>query len=165
MLCGVYCVAIEYVEYMYPHLNTLSHITTHSLTQPHTQDRTPYVEVLEEEMTSLASQRGFAFNDLRSSHHTEELALCDEAARVTLGTLSTAGGDVHAAHAAAEAAFGEAESALVGRVLPVVLDEFGRDENVGARQATKKRYVHIVLGVCMVCCISIVVHEWCMSGA
>lgn len=117
--------------------NTCTSIPTHTSSQ----DRTPYVEVLEEEMQTLASQRGHAYNTLRTTHHTEELELCDEAARATLGMLSTAAGDVHAAHAAAEVAFEQAESALVGRALPVVLDEFGRDENMGARQATKQRCV------------------------
>lgn len=104
-----------------------------------TQDRTPYVEVLEEESQALATQRSAAYASRTAAQRAEEAELTDEAARAALGALSQ-GGDVLAVRASAEAALASAEAGLLGRALPVVLDEFGRDENMAARLQLKQRY-------------------------
>lgn len=91
-------------------------------------------------MQGLATQRGTAYASRASAQRAEEAALTDEAARAALAALSQRA-DPAAVRAAADAALGAAEAAVLGRALPVVLDEFGRDENMAARMALKQRCV------------------------
>lgn len=135
------------------------------------QDRTPYVEVLEEEMQGLATQRGSAYIARATAQRAEEADLTDEAARAALGALSQRA-DASAVRAAADAALDAAEAALVGRALPVVLDEFGRDENMAARLAIKQRYSARVFVFLFLLCAShpqcpcpVVVVEACLLEA
>ena len=91
-------------------------------------------------MQTLATQRGHSYAQRAAAQRADEADLTDEGARAALGALSQRA-EPAAVRAAAEAALEAAEAGLLGRALPVVLDEFGRDENMAARMAAKQRYV------------------------
>lgn len=103
------------------------------------QDKSPLVEVLEEDMAQLAASRGQHVTGAAAAQgDADEMEAAQSAVAAALGVISR-GGSGTAAGEAAEAAFLAAEAALAGKGLPMEMDEFGRDANLEARRDAQLR--------------------------
>lgn len=98
----------------------------------------PIVEVLEEEMSALAADRGDKYRTATGANDAEELSCSQSAVEAALAVMKR-GGSGSQATQAAEQAFTDAETRLAHAQLPVELDEFGRDVNLESRRDIQSR--------------------------
>lgn len=105
------------------------------------QDKSVLVEELEDALLGLCEGRASAWEARRTAADTEEHAPAEAAVAAAAAVLSRGGGGAaDAAASAAAAAAAAAEERLLGRDLPVELDEFGRDANAEKRAELAERW-------------------------
>lgn len=104
------------------------------------QDKSVLVEELEDALLGLCEGRASAWEAARTAADAEEHAPAEAAVAAAAAVLSRGGaGAAGAAASAAAAAAAAAEERLLGRELPVELDEFGRDANTERRAELAER--------------------------
>lgn len=98
------------------------------------------VEELEDALLDLCEGRASALEASRTAADAEEHAPAEAAVAAATAVLSRGGADAAAAAtSAAGAAAAAAEGRLLGKDLPVELDEFGRDANAERRAELAQR--------------------------
>ncbi len=105
---------------------------------PVLQDKSPLVEELEDALLDLCEGRAAAAARRREAANSEEAPPAEAAVAAATAVLSR-GGDAAAAAAAARGAADAAEERLLGKDLPVELDEFGRDMNAERKAELAQR--------------------------
>ncbi|KAL4419512.1 hypothetical protein ABPG77_002298 [Micractinium sp. CCAP 211/92] len=104
------------------------------------QDKSVLVEELEDALLDLCEGRASALEARRTAADAEEHAPAEAAVAAATAVLSRGGADAAAAAtSAAAAAAAAAEERLLGKDLPVELDEFGRDANAERRAELAQR--------------------------
>ncbi|KAL4451797.1 hypothetical protein ABPG75_007459 [Micractinium tetrahymenae] len=104
------------------------------------QDKSVIVEELEDALLELCEGRAAAWEARRTATDAEEHAPAEAAVAAATAVLSRGGaGAADAAAGAAADAAAAAEERLLGRDLPVELDEFGRDANAEKRAELAER--------------------------
>ncbi|KAL8157437.1 hypothetical protein AgCh_002220 [Apium graveolens] len=103
------------------------------------QDKAPYIEELEFQMQKLHEERAAAIVERRTADGNDEMIEIEAAVSAAMSVISRGGDSASMLDAATIAAQAASSASRESRLLPVKLDEFGRDENLQKRMDMTRR--------------------------